>query len=68
MNLSNPIVVVVYYVLIRGVTCFGRWDKFPIMSVLMCMVTHWIGPTVNHNIRLSNCHDSQANNYMDSQP
>ena len=31
-------------------------DGFFMVSVLVCMITHWIGPTVSHDIRLSSCH------------
>ena len=27
------------------------------MSALLCTITHWIGPTVNHNIRILGSHD-----------
>lgn len=28
------------------------------MSALVCMITHWKGPRVNHDMRLSDYHDS----------
>ena len=53
MDLGNPIETIVHYLLIRGMIYFGRQDRFFMVSALMCMVTHYIGPTMNHNIRLS---------------
>ena len=29
-------------------TCLGHRDGFPMVSALVCMVIHWIGPTMNH--------------------
>ena len=31
-------------------------DEFPLVSTLVCMVTHWIGPMVSHELRLSSGH------------
>ena len=50
MDLSNLVQTRVYYLLIGGLTCLGSQDGFPIVSVLMCAVTHWTGPTVNHDV------------------
>ena len=47
-----------HYLLIRGMTCFDCQDGFPMLSALVCMVINWTGPTLNHDIRLSNCHVS----------
>ena len=30
------------------------------VSALMCIVTHWTRPIMNHDIRLSSCHDSPS--------
>ena len=49
--------VVVYHLLIGGMVGLGYRDGFPIVSALVCMVTHWIGPTVSHDLRLSSSHD-----------
>ena len=57
MNLGNLFEVVVHYLLIGRMTSLGRWDGVLMMSVLVCMVTHWIGPIVTHDIRLLGSHD-----------
>ena len=49
---------IVYDLLIGRMTYLDHWDEFPMMSALMCMVTHWIRPIVNHDVKLSSCHDS----------
>ena len=51
MNLGNPIKVVVHYLLIRGMTYFNHHDKFSMVSTLVCMIIHWIGLTVNYDVR-----------------
>ena len=45
MNLGNTIKVAVSYLLIGGMTCHSCWDEFSMISTLVYMVTHWIGPT-----------------------
>ena len=50
MNLGIPYEIVVHYHWTRGMTGFDHQDGFPMMSALVCMVTHWIGPMVNHDI------------------
>ena len=35
MDLGNPVELVVHHLLIKGITCLGRRDEFPIMSALM---------------------------------
>ena len=57
MGLGNPLKVVVHHLLIGGMVGFGYQDEFPMVIVLVCMVTHWIGPTVSHDLRLSSIHD-----------
>ena len=57
MGLSNPLETVVYHLLIKGIIGLGYWDEFPMVSVLVCMVTHWTGVTVSHDLRLSSSHD-----------
>ena len=49
--------VVVHHLQIGGMISLGYQDGFPIVSALICMVTHWIGPTVSHDLRLSSSHD-----------
>ena len=38
---------------IRGMTYLRYWDEFPMMSALMCVVTHWTRLTMNHDVRSS---------------
>ena len=57
MDLGNPLKVVVHYLLIEGMIGLGHRDRFPMVSALVCMVTHRIQLTVSHNIRLSSSHD-----------
>ena len=57
MSLSNPLESVVHHLLIGGMTGLGYRDRFPMVSALVCMITHWIGPMVSHNLRLSKSHD-----------
>ena len=52
MDLDNPIETVVHHLLIGGMTCLGRWDEFPMVSLLV-YVTYWTGPTMNHDAMLS---------------
>ena len=57
MNLGNLFEGVVHYLLIGGMTSLGRWDRFSMVSALMCMVIHWTRPTMSHELRLSSSHD-----------
>ena len=57
MGLGNPLEVVVHHLPIRGMVGLGYQDGFPMVSALVCMVTHWIGPMVSHDLRLSSSHD-----------
>ena len=58
MGLGNPLEVIVHHhLLIGGIASLGYRDGFPIASALVCMVTHWIGPTMSHDLRLSRSHD-----------
>ena len=43
---------VVHYLLIRGMVSLDHWDMFPMVSVLVCMVTHRVGHTVGYDVRL----------------
>ena len=52
MDLDNLIEIVVYHFLIGGITCLDCWDEISTMSALVCMVTHWIRLTMNHEVRL----------------
>ena len=57
MGLGNLLWVVVHHLLIRGIIGLGYRDGFPMVSALVCMVTHWTGPTISHDLRLSSSHD-----------
>ena len=57
MVLGDPLEVVVHHFLFGGMTGFGYRDEFPMVSALVCMITHWTGPTVSHDLRLSSSHD-----------
>ena len=57
MGLGNPLDIVVHHLLIEGMTILGYRDEFPIVSTLVCMVIHWIEPTMSHDLRLSSSHD-----------
>ena len=41
MGLGNPLEVVVHHLLIGGRTGLGYQDEFPMVSVLVCMVTDY---------------------------
>ena len=56
MGLGKPLEALVH-LLIGGVAGLGYWDVFSMMSALVCMVTHWIGPMVSYDLRLSSSHD-----------
>ena len=57
MGLGNLLEVVVHHLLIGEMVGLGYRDEFPMVSALVCMVTHWTGPTVSHDLRLSSSHD-----------
>ena len=44
MGLNNPLEVVMHH-------------RFPMVSALVCMVTHWTEPMVSYDFRLSSNHD-----------
>ena len=50
MNSSNPSAVVIHYFLIGEMIDLGHLDEFPMVSVLVFMVTHWTRLTTNHDI------------------
>ena len=59
MGLSNLLkAVVLHQLLIGGIAGLGYWDGFPMVSALVCMAAHWIGPMVSYDLRLSSSHDS----------
>ena len=57
MGLGNPLEVVVHHLQIGGMAGLGYQDEFPMVSALVCMVTHWTGPIVSHDLRLSSSDD-----------
>ena len=57
MGLGNPLEVVVHHLPIRGMVGLGYQDGFPMVSALVCMVTHWTRLMVSHDLRLSSSHD-----------
>ena len=57
MGLGNPLEVVVHHLLIRGMVGLSYWDVLPMVSALVCMVTHWTRPTVSNDLKLSSNHD-----------
>ena len=57
MGLGNLLKVVVYHLLIGGMVGLSYQDEFPMVSTLVCIVTHWIGLTVSHELRLLSSHD-----------
>ena len=40
MDLSDPFDIIVYHLLIGGMTGLNYWDKVPMVSTLLCIVTH----------------------------
>ena len=57
MSLGNLLKVVVHHLLIWGMVGLGYQDKFPMVSALVHMVTHWIRPIVSYDLSLSSSHD-----------
>ena len=57
LGLGDPLEFVVHHLWIEGMTSLVFRDRFPMVSALVCMVTHWIGPTMSHDLRSSNSHD-----------
>ena len=55
-GLGNPLEVVVHHLIIGGMVSLGYQDEFPMVSALVCMLTHWTGPTVSHDWRLLSSH------------
>ena len=57
MDLRYPLEVVMHYLRSGGMACLGHQDGFPMVSALWCIATHWIGPIMSHDLRLSSSHD-----------
>ena len=58
MDLDNLVETIVHYLIIGEMTCLGHREGVLMVSVLVCMVAHWTRLAVNHDVRLSNFHDS----------
>ena len=50
MDLVNLYETIAHYLIIGGMNYFSHRDGFPMMNAQMCMVTHWTGPKINHDI------------------
>ena len=57
VSLGSPLEFVMHHLIIGGMTSPSYQDKFLMISVLVCIVTHWTRPIVNHDLRLSSRHD-----------
>ena len=57
IDLGNSLDVVVHHLLIGGMVGFGHRNEFPMVSALVCMITHWTWPMMSHDLRLSSSHD-----------
>ena len=57
MDLGNRFEGVVHHLLIGGMVGLGHRDRVPMVSALVYVVTHWIGPMISHDIRLLGIHD-----------
>ena len=69
MSLGNPLEIVVHYLLILGIVGLSYRDEFPMVSALVCMVTHWIRPTLSHDLRLSSSPNlTKLLHFVSSQP
>ena len=56
-SLRNPLEVIGHHLLIGGMIGLGYRNGFPMVSALVCIVTHWIGSMVSHDLRLSSSLD-----------
>ena len=69
MHLGNLLEVEVQHLLIGGMVGLGHQDGVPMVSALMCIVTHWTRPTMSHDLRLSSSHGLiKLLHYVVSQP
>ena len=57
VSLGNPLEVILHYLLIGRIVDLGYRYRFPMVSALVCMVIHWTGPMVRHDLRLSSSHE-----------
>ena len=56
MGLSNPLKAIMSLPPIGGMVSLSHWDKFPMVSTLVCMVTHLTKPMMSYDIKLLNSH------------
>ena len=69
MGLGNPLETVVHHLLIGGMVGLAYRDEFPMVSALVCMITHWTRPKVSHDLMLSSSYDLiKLLHYVISQP
>ena len=71
VGLGKPLEVVVHHLLIWRMVDLYNQDRngFPMVSALVCMVTHWIGPKMSHDLRLLSSNDlTKVLHYVVSQP
>ena len=57
VGLYNLLEVVVHYLLIEGMVSLNHWNDFPMVSTLVCIITHWTRLMVSHDVRLSSSYD-----------
>ena len=57
MNVGNPFQGYSVLPYNGGLDSLGHWNGLPMVSALVCMVTHWTRPIVGHDIKLSGGHD-----------
>ena len=49
MDFDNPLKVVVHYLQNSRVVYLGYQDGFPMVNILVCMITHWTGPMESYD-------------------
>ena len=49
MDLDNPLEAIAHHFLIRGMASFGYRNEVPMVSTLVCIITHGIGSIVSHD-------------------
>ena len=57
MGLSNPLKAIMSLPPIGGMVSLSHGDKFPMMSTLVCIVTHLTRTKMSYDIKLLNSHD-----------
>ena len=59
LTMYNSIEIVVYYLLIEGMTCLGHRDKFPMVNALVCTNTLYMTYSESWH-KVISCHDSSS--------